>query len=56
MNIPFMVLFFGLWVGIPLWLVFKRPDWHPQETRSVPAYLRAARLPWPVPGPLPRQL
>lgn len=47
MNIPLMVLAFGLMVGIPLWMVLRRPDWHgKQETRSVPAYL--ARRPVPV--------
>jgi hypothetical protein len=39
-NIPLMVLFFGLWVGIPMWLVLKHPDRHPRLTRTVPAYLR----------------
>jgi hypothetical protein len=39
-NIPLMTLFFGLWVGIPMWMIFKRPDRHPAETRTVPAYLR----------------
>ena len=39
-NIPLMVLFFGLWVGIPMWMIFKRPDRHPRETRTVPAYLQ----------------
>jgi hypothetical protein len=39
-NIPLMALFFGLWVGIPMWMIFKRPDRHPRETRTVPAYMR----------------
>lgn len=39
-NIPFMVLFFSLWVGIPMWMIFRHPDRHPRETRTVPAYLR----------------
>jgi hypothetical protein len=26
MNIPAAVVFVGLWAGIPLWLVLKRPD------------------------------
>jgi hypothetical protein len=40
MNIPLMVLAFGLMAGIPLWLVLRRADWHgKQETRSVPTYL-----------------
>ena len=50
-NIPLMVLFFGLWVGIPMWMIFKRPDRHPRETRTVPAYLRQQ----PVPAVSPAQ-
>lgn len=47
MNIPLMVLAFGLMAGIPLWMVLRRHDWHGKpETRSVPAYL--ARRPVPV--------
>jgi hypothetical protein len=23
-----------------MWMIFKRPDRHPRETRTVPAYLR----------------
>lgn len=51
-NIPFMVLFFGLWVGIPMWMIFKRPDRRPRETRTIPAYLRQ---PVSVPVPAPAQ-
>jgi hypothetical protein len=40
-NIPLMVLFLALWTGIPLWLVFKRPDRGPATARTVPAYRRA---------------
>jgi hypothetical protein len=29
LNIPLMVLFVALWVGIPLWLVRKHPDTKP---------------------------
>ena len=39
-NIPLMALFFALWVGVPMWMIFKRPDRHPRETRTIPAYLR----------------
>jgi hypothetical protein len=39
MNIPFMVLFLALWIGIPLWMIHKHPDRHPRENRTVPAYL-----------------
>jgi hypothetical protein len=53
-----MLLAFALWVGVPLWMVRRRTDWHgKQETPSLPAYLayRAApvqvalvRVPRPV--------
>ena len=36
MNIPLMVLFVALWVGIPTWLVLKRPDRQP-ELAAAPA-------------------
>ena len=26
MNIPAALVFVGLWAGIPMWLVLKRPD------------------------------
>jgi hypothetical protein len=39
-NIPLMALFFALWVGVPMWMIFKRPDRDPRNTRTVPAYLR----------------
>jgi hypothetical protein len=40
MNVPLMVLAFGLMAGIPLWLVIRRHDWHHKpEARAVPAYL-----------------
>jgi hypothetical protein len=38
-NIPLMVVFLGLWTGIPLWLVFKHPDRKP--ALAAPAYRRA---------------
>jgi hypothetical protein len=40
MNVPLMVLAFGAWVGVPLWLVLRHPDRHPSESSSLPAYLR----------------
>ena len=36
LNIPLMVLFVALWVGIPTWLVLKRPDRKP-EMAAAPA-------------------
>jgi hypothetical protein len=26
MNMPLAVAFFGVWVGVPMWLVLKHPD------------------------------
>lgn len=40
MNIPLAMLFFALWVGIPMWMIHRHPDRHPRETRTLPAYLR----------------
>ena len=42
LNIPLMVLFVALWVGIPTWLVLKRPDRKPalsaaRAVRTLPA-------------------
>ncbi len=42
LNIPLMVLFVALWVGIPTWMVLKRPDRKPTMTaapavRTLPA-------------------
>jgi len=40
MNIPLMVVAFGLMAGLPLWMVLRRKEWHgKQETRAVPAYI-----------------
>jgi hypothetical protein len=49
-NIPLMAVFFALWVGVPMWMIFKRPDRAPRETRTVPAYLRT-----PAPTAVPTQ-
>ena len=40
LNIPLMVLFAGAVVGIPLWLVLRRPDFGP-ETASRPGEVSA---------------
>jgi len=46
MNIPLMVLAFGLMVGIPLWMVLRRSEWHGKpEVRFVPAYLTRRATP-----------
>jgi hypothetical protein len=33
-NIPLVVLFFGLWVAIPLWLVARHPDTGPEPVQQ----------------------
>ena len=46
MNVPLMVLAFGLMAGIPLWLVIRRSEWHHKpEARAVPAYLARRVIP-----------
>ena len=46
LNVPLMVLAFGLMTGIPLWLVIRRRDWHHKpEARAVPAYLARRTAP-----------
>ena len=42
-NISLMALFFALWVGVPMWTIFKRPDRDPWETCTVPVDLPEAR-------------
>jgi hypothetical protein len=47
-NIPLMVLFVALWVGIPTWLVLKHPDKKPTlaaapALRNLPYRLEARR-------------
>jgi hypothetical protein len=42
-NIPLMVVFAALWIGIPVWLVLKRPDAEPElatapAVRNLPVY------------------
>jgi len=41
LNMPLAAAFFGATVGIPVWLIFKRPGW------VVPAHR------WQVPRPTP---
>ncbi len=46
MNVPLMVLAFGLIAGIPLYLVLRRRDWHHKpEARAVPAYIARPTVP-----------
>ncbi len=37
MNIPLMVAFLALWVGIPAWLVLRHPDQKPETAVAMPA-------------------
>ena len=39
LNIPLAILFFALWVGVPLWLVLKHPDTGPTPA-AAPAVTR----------------
>jgi hypothetical protein len=42
MNVPLMVIFFALMVGIPTWLVLKHPDRKP-TLAAVPAIRISSR-------------
>jgi hypothetical protein len=39
LNIPLAVLFFALWVGVPMWLVLRHPDREP-ALAAAPAVTR----------------
>ena len=39
LNVPLMVLFVALWVGVPMWLVLKHPDTMPTAA-AAPAVAR----------------
>lgn len=47
-----MALFFALITAIPMWLVLRRPDRDPAETRDMPDYLQPdwEHLPQPAGG------
>ena len=46
MNIPLMVVAFGLWVGVPLWLVLRHPDGTPRRTALCrPTWARSSGRP-----------
>jgi hypothetical protein len=49
LNIVLMAVFFGLCVGIPVWLVLKRPDRKP-EIAAAPAVRRVPEPRGEVPG------
>jgi hypothetical protein len=43
MNIPLAVAFFGVWVGVPMWLILKHPDRGPAPV-AAPMQARKAAL------------
>ena len=43
MNIPLALAFFGLWVGVPMWLVLKHADRGPAPV-AAPVQARPAAL------------
>ena len=46
MNVPLMLLAFGLMVGIPLWMVLRHPEWHGKRRAQVaPTYLARGAAP-----------
>jgi hypothetical protein len=45
-NVPIMVVFVALWVGIPTWLVLKHPDRKP-TLAAAPVVRNLVRLPEP---------
>ena len=51
MNIPLMVLAFGLMAGIPLWLVLRRHDWHGKHGNPQPCRPTWRAAPASLSGP-----
>jgi hypothetical protein len=43
MNIPLAVAFFGVWVGVPMWLILRHPDQAPAPV-TAPVQARQAAL------------
>lgn len=37
LNVPLATLFFAAWSGIPMWMVLRHPDRHPESAIQVPA-------------------
>ena len=40
LNMPLAAAFFGVWAGIPLWMIFKHPGTRPDHSSAL-AYLAA---------------
>ena len=56
MNVPAALVFVGLWAGIPMWLVLKRPDRGPASLAvHSPAGIRPAAPAEPPVTPAPRR-
>jgi len=56
MNIPAALVFVGLWSGIPMWLVLKRPDRGPESLAvQASARIRPAAPAEPQIMPVPRR-
>lgn len=56
MNIPAALVFVGLWSGIPMWLVLKRPDRGPGSLAvQAPARIRPVAPTEPQIVPVPRR-
>lgn len=52
-NGPLMAVLFLLGASALMWLVFRHPDLHPRETRTIPAYLRQRVVSQGGPSELP---
>jgi len=54
LNMPLTAAFFGAWVGVPLWLVFKRPDKGTPLAVSPPTRTHLAAPAEPQATPVPQ--
>jgi len=56
LNMPLAAAFFVAWVGIPMWLVFKRPGWGARPLAApAPAYAHQASPSAPRTEPVERR-
>jgi len=55
LNMPLAAAFFVAWVGIPMWLVFKRPGWGARPAVAyAPAHAHQATSTEPQTAPVER--
>jgi len=55
LNMPLAAAFFGAWVGIPMWLIFKHPGWGARPPMAQdPAYTHQAPPAEPRTAPVER--